>query len=170
MTKVVADTSALVSLAIAADTDPDPLSLALEAYTVLVPSVVSDELEEIASHADEHARAASTVLDRTAELRVQSVELDAEFPLDDGEHAAVMLANDVNAALLFCDEFNSLGLVHASLADTQLVTTPTLLAVFVRNGRLSADAAVTLLDEISAARSWDANSYVTRARSMLDQP
>ena len=71
---------------------------------------------------------------------------------------------------MLCDEFNQLGLIHASLADTRLVTTPTLLSVLVRAGELSPTDARTLLDDISKARSWDANSYVRRARSLLDEP
>ena len=62
----------------------------------------------------------------------------AEFPLDDGENAAVILANDLDAALFPSDEFNQLGLIHASLADTGLVTTPTLLSIPVRTDQLSA--------------------------------
>lgn len=169
MSGLIADTSALVSLGIVADTTPNPLSLCLDRYDVSVPEEVIAELEEIASYDDEHGTAATAVLDRTAELTVRSVDLDAEFPLDDGENAAVTLANEIDAALFLCDEFNSLGLIHASLADTRLVTTPTLLSVFVRTDRLTTDEAHALLDEISDARSWDTNSYVQRARSLLDE-
>ncbi|WP_336361549.1 hypothetical protein [Haladaptatus sp. ZSTT2] len=168
MAGLVADTSALVSLGIVSDSDPSPLSLCLDGYAVFVPNAVIEELEEIASYDDKHGQAATAVLDRTAELTVHSVALDAAFPLDDGENAAVTLANEIDATLFLCDEFNSLGLIHASLADTRLVTTPTLLSVFVRMGRLTPDDARTLLDDISTARSWDANSYVQRTRSLLD--
>ena len=58
---------------------------------------------------------------------------------------------------------------HASLADTRLVTTPTLLSVLVRSEQLSPSEAQMLLDGISDARSWDANSYVQRARSLLEE-
>jgi len=168
MAELVADTSALVSLGVATETPPDPLSICFEAHDVLLPEEVLGELREIASYDDEHGQAANTVLDRTGAVTVHAVDLDAEFPLDEGENAAVTLANDVDAGILLCDEFHSLGLVHASLANTRLVTTPTLLSTFVRTGELSADDARSLLDEISAARSWDANSYVQRAYSLLD--
>lgn len=170
MSTLVADASALVSLGIVADEDPDPLALCLARYEVVVPTAVIAELRELASYDDVHGRAAATVLNRTAALDTQSVDLDTEFPLDDGENAAVTLANDLDAALLLCDEFNPLGLIHASLADTRLVTTPTLLSVFVRTEQLSAAEARLLLDEISDARSWDVNSYVQRARSLLAEP
>jgi predicted nucleic acid-binding protein len=168
MSTLVADASALVSLGIAADDDPDPLALVLERYDVLVPRAVVAELEEIASYDDVHGRAATTVLDRIDEFRIVSVALDAEFPLDDGENAAVTLANDSDAALLLCDEFTQLGLIHASLANTRLVTTPTILSVLVRTDSLAVADATAILDRISDARSWDGNSYVQRARSVLD--
>jgi len=169
MPTLVADASALVSLGVVADADPDPLTLCLSRYEVVVPTAVVEELREVASYDDAHGRAAATVLDRTEALETQSVALDAEFPLDDGENAAVTLANDLDAALFLCDEFTQLGLIHASLADTRLVTTPTLLSVLVRTGDLSAADARLLLDEISDVRSWEANSYVQRARSVLEE-
>jgi len=168
MATLVADASGLVSLGVVADADPDPLALCLSGYDVVVPAAVLDELRAVAAHDDVHGRAAAAVLDRADAVAVRSVDLDDEFPLDDGENAAVTLANDRDAALLLCDEFTHLGLIHASLADTRLVTTPTLLSVFVRTDRLSAADARRLLDEVAAARSWDANSYVQRARSLLD--
>ncbi|QSG12832.1 PIN domain containing protein [Halapricum desulfuricans] len=167
MSVLVADTSGLVSLGIVATSDPDPLALCLDQYEVSIPSVVVTELKEIASYDDIHARGATTVLDRTDEFEIRPVELDARFPLDDGENAAVSLSNETDTALLLCDEFNQLGLIHASLADSRLVTTPTLLSVFVRTGRLSGSDARTLLDTMSDARSWETNSYVQRARSLL---
>ena len=170
MPTLVADASALVSLGIVADDDPDPLALCYAQYEVIVPMAVVEELREIASYDDAHGRAASIVLDRIESIETRSVALDTEFPLDDGENAAVTLANDLNAALFLCDEFNQLGLIHASLADTRLVTTPTLLSVLVRTEQLSATDARLLLDAISDARSWETNSYVQRARSLFEEP
>ncbi|MWV38867.1 hypothetical protein [Natrialba sp. INN-245] len=167
MAGLVADTSTLVSLGITVNSNPNPLSLCLDVYDVYVPDEVVEELQEIASYDDDHARAASAVLDQITEMTVQSVDLDTEFPLDDGENAAVTLANNTEAPLFLCDEFNSLGLIHASLADTRLVTTPTLLSVFVQTDQLTSDEALTLLSDINAARSWEANSYVQRSRSLL---
>ena len=168
MTEFVADTSGLVSLGIAAGRDPDPLGICLDAYRVLLPETVVEELHEIASYDDQHGRAATAVLDRTDDVAVRSVSLDEDFPLDDGENAAVRLANERDAALFCCDEFTHLGLIHASLANTRLVTTPTVLSVLVRTDRLSSDDALTVLETIEAARSRDSNSYVQRARSLLE--
>jgi len=167
MTVLVADTSGLVSLGIVAGEEAGPLVLCIGQYDILVPDIVVDELEEVASYDDEHGRAASAVLRHTDSFTTRSVSLDSEFPLDDGENAAVTLANETHAALLLCDEFNRLGLIHASLADTRLVTTPTLLSVLVRQGQLDSDQALELLDAMSEVRSWENNSYVQRARSLL---
>lgn len=169
MAVLVADTSGLVSLGVVAGRDPDPLALCLDGYDVQVPETVVDELREIASYEDDHGRAARAVLERIDERAVQSVDLDADFPLDDGENATVTLANDLDADLCLCDEFNSLGLVHASLANTRLVTTPTLLSVLVRTGQSTAAETLALLDGVGQARSWEGNGYVQRARSLLDE-
>jgi predicted nucleic acid-binding protein len=169
MVLLVADTSALVSLGTVADSSPNPLDLLLDSHTVVVPEQVIDELTETASYDDAPGEAAQAVLDRQSAFEVRSVELDETFPLDDGENAAVTLANEVDAVQLLCDEFNRLALVHASLAETRLVTTPILLTALVRNDALSPDDAETLLAEMSDARSWSSNSYVERAKATLQQ-
>lgn len=61
---------------------------------------VVEEPQEPAAYDDDHGRAADAVLERADELTTRSVTLDAVFPLDDGENAAVALANEVDAALL----------------------------------------------------------------------
>ena len=123
MVGVVADTSALVSLGVVADHDLSPLDCLFLEYTVLTATEVVDELRDIASYTDDHGHAAKAVLDRSNQIDVRQVELDADFPLDDGENAAVTLANEEDTAMFLCDEFNQLRLVHASLVDTRLVTT-----------------------------------------------
>jgi hypothetical protein len=157
-----------VSLGIVADENPDPLELCFTRYEVVVPTAVIEELREIASCDGPHGHAASTVLDRADPFTIRPTDLDAEFPLDDGENAAVTLSNDLDAEICLCDEFNQLGLIHASLADTRLVTTPMLLSILARTDRLSAADTRLLLDEISDARSWDENSYVQRTQSLLE--
>ena len=169
MVLLVADTSALVSLGTVADDSPNPLDLLLDSHTVVVPVQVVDELTETASYDDRSGKGAQAVLDRRSSFEVQSVELDETFPLDDGENASVTLANETDAVQLLCDEFNRLALVHASLAETRLVTTPILLTALVRTDALSPDAAEAFLTEMSSARSWSSNSYVERAKATLRQ-
>lgn len=167
MTGLVADTSSLVSLGVTAEGDPDVLGLVLDRYDLVVPETVVDELRDVAAYDDAHASGAQAVLDRSA-YRAASTSLDPEFPLDAGENAAVTLASERGAALMCCDEFGQIGLIHASLAETRLVTTPTLLAALVEDGRLSSDEAERALDQIATVRDWDANAYVQRARALFE--
>lgn len=167
MVLVIADTSALVSLGTVADHEHSPLDILLAQHEVVLPEQVVSELRETAAHDDRSGAAAAAVLDRLESCTVQGTALEAEFPLDDGENAAVTLANELGATQLLCDEFNRLALIHASLADTRLVTTPTLLIAFVRNGELDGSAAAGLLSEIREARSWGSNRYVVQAAATL---
>lgn len=168
MSVLVADTSSLVSLGHAAGNDPDPLELVVEDYDVHLPVRVEAELREVASYDDADTRAAKAALAALGASTVDPVDLDESFPLDEGENAAVTLANDVDADLLLCDEFNRIGLVHASLAGPRLVTTPTLLIAFARRGRWTASDAEAVLSIVESERSWETNSYVRRARDVLD--
>lgn len=167
MVLIVADTSALVSLGTVVDYEKSPLDLLLERYDVSIPEQVVSELQNTAKFDDPAAAAASAVLDRRPALTIRSIELDEEFPLDDGENAAVTLANELGATLLLCDEFNRLALIHASLAETRLVTTPTFLVALVRNGELTVAVAEDLLSRLREVRSWESNMYVEQAAATL---
>lgn len=166
---IVADTSALVSLGTVVHHVKSPVDILLDEHRVAIPTQVETELRETASYGDQSGNAAQAVLDRLPEFTVQRTELDADFPLDDGENAAVTLTNDIEATQFLCDEFNQLALIHASLADSRLVTTPTLLLAFVRNGHLDPFDADELFARLSDARSWENNSYVIRVRATLQQ-
>lgn len=167
MTELVADTSALVSLGVVTEHTPDPLVRCLGRYDVVVPETVREELNDVAAYNDKHGHGATRVLEKADAMSVETTDLDPAFPLDDGENAVVSLANEHDATLALCDEFVRLGLIHASLTNTRLMTTPTLLAVFVREQQLTADEAVCILDEIAVVRDWTGNSYVERARDSL---
>lgn len=167
--QVVGDTSALVSLGTVTDRDHNPLDYLLSDHVVAVPEQVLDELEETAAYEDSSGQGARNVLDRREKFEVCSTELDETFPLDDGENAAVTLANDIEATQFLCDEFNQLALVHASLTTARLVTTPTLLVLLTRLEVLSGTEAEDILTTISEARSWSENAYVNRARTTLSQ-
>lgn len=162
---VVADTSALVSLG--CSNDPLVIDTLRSEYELCIPEIVVAELGDVAAYDDEHAQAARRVLERGDDIETERVSLDSEFPLDDGENAAVTLANEREAEMLLCDEFDKLGLIHASLDDVKLVTTPKFLLVLEEKGFLSSSEVASLLDEISDVRSWDGNSYVERVRERL---
>jgi len=165
---LVADTSGLVSAASTADARRRLLPSLLDGYDVTVPRQVVDELESIAEYDDAHAAAAGAVLDTDA-LTVESVTLDSAFPLEDGENATVQLANQLDAPFCYCDEYTQLSLLHASLSEARLVTTPRLLKAFVVRGAWSNDTALELLDGIADARSWHGNAYVQQATQLFEE-
>lgn len=165
---VVADTSALVSLGTVAAHEARPLDVLLEDHVTVVPRRVLDELGDTAAYDDPSGRGARAAIDREPAFDVRATTLDETFPLDDGENAAVTLANDLGADQLLCDEFETLALVHASLVGARLVTTPSLLLALARNGRVTVDEAADLLAAMSDARSWKANAYVARVEAALE--
>lgn len=169
MATLVADTSSLVSLGAAENLDLSLLAILLRNYDVYVPTTVIRELDETASYDDPHGDAAGSVLENRNLLGVRDAEIDASFPLDGGENAAVSLANELEADLFLCDEFNALPLIHASLRDTRLLTTPSLLRVLEKKDLLTRNDALTCLDEIREMRSWEGNSYVERVRQTLQK-
>lgn len=167
MALVVADTSALVSLGTVTDHEKSPLGLLLDAHDIVIPEQVSSELRETATYDDRSGGAAAAVLDHLPEFTVRATALEGAFPLDEGEHAAITLANELEATQLLCDEFNRLALIHASLTGTRLVTTPTLLIALVHTGALSGEEAVAILARMRDARSWESNTYVDQAAVTL---
>lgn len=169
MALVVADTSSLISLGTVIADPNNPLDILITEHQVSIPEQVVSELEATASFEDSAAVAAQAVLNRSSDFDIRPTELDEDFPLDDGENATVALANELDATQMLCDEFNHLALIHASLADSRLVTTPTLLTAFVRNEHLSALEAEDLLSAMSDARSWASNSYVAQAKTTLQR-
>ncbi|WP_247729871.1 hypothetical protein [Halovivax limisalsi] len=159
---LVADTSALVSLAIA--DEGTPLRLLFREYDVRIPPAVERELEEIAGYDDAHASAATRALDQLDETHVQDPDTHPSYPLDDGETAAIALANDTTAAAFLCDEYHELSTVHALLSESRLLTSPKLLEVFTLRGVLSTDDANDCLAEMADLRSWRGNPYVEQFR------
>lgn len=164
--RLVADTSALVSLAATPGTRRLVPCL-LDGYDVAVPEQVIDELDDVARYEDDHADAAQAVLDERDRITTHDVDLDPDFPLDDGENAAIQLAEAIEAAFFYCDEYNQLALVHASLSEPRLVTTPRFLKTLVVHGDLSSADAEALLERIAEVRSWNENAYVQQASHLF---
>src|SRR6056297_2083287 len=115
---VVADTSALVSLAVpradaAVDTDvPDPFQYLLTSCDVVVPPEVIAELRDITQYQDIHGAAASNVLAARTHYTVEDpYERDdapdsrPTFGLDDGETDGIVLANARAVDGFLTDEF-----------------------------------------------------------------
>lgn len=163
---LVADTSALVSLAIA--DSGTPVQLLFHEYDIRIPPAVVSELEDIATYDDAHADAATRVLAQLDDEHIQEPDDQPDYPLDDGETAAIALANERNAAVFLCDEYHELSTVHALLSESRLVTTPKMVEVFTLRDVLSVDDANDILTEMVDERSWRSNSYVTQFRDRFE--
>lgn len=164
---LVADTSALVSLAIASD--DGPISLLFAEYEVRVPPPVHRKLQDIAAYEDAHADAATRGLDLITDTHIQSPTTPPDSPLDAGETAAIALANELPATVFLCEEYSELSTVHALLSEPRLMTTPKMIEAFVRRDVLSPATAQAALSEMVAERSWRNNAYVTQFLNRFDE-
>ena len=181
---VVADTSALVSLAVphadaAVSTDvPDPFQYFLTSCEVFVPPEVVAELRDITQYQDIHAAAANNVLATRNHYTVEDPYERDETPdsrptfgLDDGETDGIVLANALTVDGFLTNEFGGTNfpLIHAVLEGPQIVPTPRLIVDYARNGHLSHEEARTLITTISPHRSWENSPYVTQLLRRLDE-
>ncbi|RQH01905.1 hypothetical protein [Natrarchaeobius oligotrophus] len=181
---VVADTSALVSVAVPrADatydtaTAPDPFQYLLTSCDVSVPSEVVEELRDLTQYQDIHGAAATNVLAARAHYTVidpyerdDTPESRPTFGLDDGETDGIVLANALEVDGFLTDEFGgtNFALIHAVLQGPRIVPTPRLICDYARNGHLSVSAARDLLTTIGTHRSWDNSPYVVQLRERLE--
>ncbi|WP_096389658.1 hypothetical protein [Halopenitus persicus] len=181
---VVADTSALVSLAVpradaAVETDvPDPFQYLLTSCEVFVPPEVVAELRGITQYQDSHVAAANNVLAARSYYTIEdpykredTPDSRPTFGLDDGETDGIVLANALAVDGFLTDEFGGTNfpLIHAVLQGPRIVPTPRLIADYARNGHLSHEEARTLITTISPHRSWKNNPYVTQLLQRLDE-
>lgn len=181
---VVADTSALVSLAVpradtAVGTDvPDPFQYLLSSCDVFVPPEVVAELRDITQYQDIHAAAASNVLAARGHYTVKNPyerenapDSRPTFGLDDGETDGIVLANVLDADGFLTDEFGGTNfpLIHAVLQGPHIVPTPRLICDYARNGHMTREEARTLITTISPHRSWANSPYVTQLLQRLDE-
>ena len=181
---VVADTSALVSLAVpradaAVGTDaPDPFQYLLTSCDVFVPSEVVTELRDITQYQDIHGAAASNVLAARGHYTVEdpyergdTPDSRPTFGLDDGETDGIVLANALDVDGFLTDEFGGTNfpLIHAVLQGPRIVPTPRLILDYARNGHLSHETARRLLTTISPHRSWENSPYVSQLLRRLEE-
>ena len=178
METAVADTSALVSLAVPSadakydvEANPDPFQYLLTSCTVYVPEEVIAELEDVAQYSDLHAAAAANVLSAREFYNVEDPYARDGAPderptlgLDDGETDGIVLANALSVDAFLTDEFgsNNFALIHATLEGPRLVPSPRLIRDYALAGYLSSGEAKALIKRIGKHRSWEGNPYVER--------
>lgn len=173
----VVDTNVLLNLATPvvdgrarAPTGADPLRAVLSSYDVHVPDSVLGECSAATGSDDLLAAAAELVLNAARQVTTHDVteQIDGplEYGLDQGESAAIWLANDLGAELFLTDEFNSTNYLFVSLAladRNTLYTTPHILCVLATSGVLSPEYVDALLTYYVETKDWD-SAYVDHLR------
>ena len=181
---VVADTSALVSLAVPradaaydSTTAPDPLQYLCTSCDVSVPPEVVTELRALTQYQDIHGAAATNVLAARDYYTVDDPYEQADTPdsrptfgLDDGETDGIVLANALDVDGFLTDEFGgtNFALIHAVLQGPRIVPTPRLICDYARNDHMTYEEAQTLLATISPHRNWENSPYVAQLRACLE--
>lgn len=160
---LVADTSALVSLAAA-----EVLDLVVAEYEVHTTAVVLTEIEETAEYEDVHGRAASRVLDARQTLTVHDCEGDIRSTrIDAGEASCLALAADLDAAFLLTDDLRALPELQA-LTDAQVAISPLVLRALVTRDVLDTDDALERLDTLASELGWLGTPIFRRAKRLFE--
>jgi predicted nucleic acid-binding protein len=161
---IVADTSALVSLAAA-----DCLDLFLDEFDVQTTDTVIEELEETADYDDPHGEAATGILDRNDRLTVHTVEEDVPETsrIDHGEGSCVVLADERSADFLVTDDLRALPELQ-QLTDARVAISPIVLRALVTREVLEHEEAVRRLEQLAETRDWLGAPIYHRAAQLFD--
>lgn len=161
---LVADTSALVSLAMA-----DSLGLVLAEFDVHTTATVVEELKETAAVDDVHGRAASEALDSLEGMTVHegAASTAQSSRIDAGEASCLALAEEQSAAFLLTDGLRALPELEV-LTEAQVALSPIVLRALVERDVLGSDDASEQLDRLAASRDWLGAPIYRRARRLFD--
>jgi len=160
---IVADTSALVSLATA-----EAYDLFFDEFEVATTLTVVDELETTAEYDDESGDAARRVLDHREELGVHRGEAPdvGSDRIDEGEASCVALAKRGGAEFLITDDLRALPELRP-LTDARVAISPVVLKALVERDRLASSDARERLDAMAETRSWLGAPIYRRARDLF---
>jgi len=170
--RVVADTSALVSLALAG-----LLEKSAETAEILIPPEVLAELRQVASFKDEEGAAAKAVLqlvsaDKILVRRVKGRERlrRSIYRTDLGEAACLQLCVENGVSLLVCDDIDaSYRLEAPALAKgIRLRISAAFVAELARTGKLSKKQAMAAIRRMNKLRHWEGGALETLAEKYLN--
>jgi predicted nucleic acid-binding protein len=159
---IVADTSALISLATA-----DTLNLFLEEFEVHTTETVVDELENTAEYDDSHGDAAETVLANLDWVSTHDVKGDLESSrVDQGEGSCALLTKEIDAEFLITDDLRALPELQ-TVADSKVAISPIVLKALVQRDVLEPDEALENLDRLAERRDWLGAPIFRRAQNLF---
>lgn len=161
---IVADTSALISLAIA-----DTLDSTLEEFDVHTTQTVCDELANTAEYGDSHGEAAQNVLENQEQVTIHDVENPERRSsrIDAGEASCLTIAQRIDAEFLITDDFRALPELQ-TLADAKVAISPIVLKALVKRGVLEPDEAVNRLEMLAETRDWLGAPIYRRAQQLFN--
>lgn len=162
---IVADTSALISLAIA-----DSLTHVLNEYDVHTTQTVVTELEDTAAYDDSHGQAADDVLHQMDQLTVHEATDSSvtSTRIDDGEASCLTLTDELGAAFLLTDDLRALPELQA-VTDAQVAISPLVLKALVTRNVITRNEAKERLDQLAATRDWLGAPIYRRALQLFDE-
>jgi predicted nucleic acid-binding protein len=162
---VVADTSALVSIAIA-----DVLGAVLDEYDVHTARLVVEELEETAAHDDVHGAAASDAITAREEFTVHDVTAPdlGTSRIDAGEASCLRLCRRLDCEFLLTDDLRALPELQAC-TDARVAISPILLRALVKRDVLTDSEAESRLEAVATSRDWLGAPIYRRARRLFER-
>ena len=152
-TKIVADTSSLISLQTG-----DILELSLELLDISVPEIVVTELKEIAGFNDTHGKSARNVLKLIKENRISVKELivisETGSRVDVGEMDCLNLCKQEQISILVTDDWRALPKLIEKSASINVVVSAFVIRSLLNKHMLTGDDAKAVLDRIAHDRDW----------------
>ena len=160
MEKVVADTSALISLGVSGVMDK-----CLEIAEISIPRAVAEELEEIAAYEDKEGKAAVLILDFLRKGRIAKVELREKSKAErllsndvdrgEAECFALCLENDIKKLLMDdVDAGYSLeGLTKAE--GIKIRISVALISALVKKKMMDKNRAIEAVRRMANVREWE---------------
>ncbi len=167
-TKIVADTSSLISLQTG-----DILELSLELLDISVPEIVVTELKGIAGFNDTHGKSARNVLKLIKENSISVKELivisETESRVDVGEMDCLNLCKQEQIPILVTDDWRALPKLIEKSASIDVVVSAFVIRSLLNKRMLTGDDAKAVLDRIAHDRDWLESKIYEESKKWLTQ-
>lgn len=161
---IVADTSALISLASA-----KTLETVLQEFDVHSTETVVRELEETADYDDTSAEASRRVLKQREYLTIHGTEPPGinSSRIDEGEGTCMVLARETEADFLLTDDLRALPELQP-LIESNVAISPLVLRALVKRDVLDSETAEEKLDRLASERDWLGAPIYRRAQKFFE--